>query len=107
MIGIGRERLIPTGQRLLRAAQRGEAHTTGVERIGVVAPECERLVEAIDGLLMALERVEREPIVRQGIRRIWNSLQRGRDQAKRLDRLTLLELCQTQEMQVVELPDRK
>ena len=103
VVGLQRQRLAQGLDRLLVAAEGGEHRAAIVVRLGEFRFLLQRLVEARNRLVAAVERVQDHAVIEQNLRRGPAQRHRLRHQTKRLDRLALGVLHDGEHLQCVEV----
>ena len=101
--GRKRQRLIVTCQRFRVAAEARQCSTAVIVDRGAFRARRQGIVERGERLLVALERIEDNPVVDQRVGCSGLRLKRGSDQAQTFDRTTLLVLEDAAKVQRVKI----
>ena len=105
--GLRASTCVETGERILRAAEREQRVAAVMQGVQIARPQRQRLVEAVERLGVALERVQHVGEIHQGVGRFGIDLERGRHQPVGLAHLAALRLRQPEQMQRVEMVRRR
>ena len=103
MARLEREHPVERGDRFGRTRELEQKVAAIVERVEMIGRDRQRLVDAGERLIVALERVQDQGKIGQRVGRARMELERGGDQAVGLARFTALVIEHAEQMQRVEI----